>query len=174
MLKPKWCRHPYITRNGTARYSTSLTQFFFIFFHLRLLRRLIHPPHPRPNNRTSWMSDRARASRAISRVFTVPILSELKLIWHILQTDLVFIQQAIAHQERSPNARTPSFWSALRGRKTFFVITPARSCSQQLGPRQYFYFFFFLFCSDLTSRYLCIRRAGINETPRWRWKNIKL
>lgn len=55
---------------------------------------------------TPWMTDHAHTSYAISWVFTAQILSELKLIWHILQTDLVFIQQTIAQEGHPQKTRT--------------------------------------------------------------------
>lgn len=67
------------------------------------------------------MTDHAHTSNAISWVFTAQILSELKLIWHILQTDLVFIQQTIAH-EGHPQKNRPLILIGVK-RANIFVIT---------------------------------------------------
>lgn len=78
---------------------------------------------------SSWMTDHAHMKHAIPRVFTAQILSELKLIWHILQTDLVFIQQTVAHEGYSRKTGTLILIGVKRA--NIFVITLACiGCSQ--------------------------------------------
>lgn len=107
---------------------------------------------------SSWMTDHAHTSNAISWVFTAQILSELKLIWHILQTDLVFIQQTIAH-EGHPKRLDRSFWSVLRGQ--IYLLLLWNVLEQALGPWPFFIIFF----SALSCQYLCICMVRSMKLP---------
>lgn len=78
---------------------------------------------------SSWMTDHAHTSNAISWVFTAQILSDLKLIWHILQTDLVFIQQTIAH-EGHPQKTRPLIWIVVKRANIFVITMECIGCSQ--------------------------------------------
>lgn len=78
---------------------------------------------------SSWMTDHAHASNAISWVFTAQILSDLKLIWHILQTDLVFIQQTIAH-EGHPQRTRPLILIVVKRANIFVITIECIGCSQ--------------------------------------------
>lgn len=103
------------------------------------------------------MTDHAHTSHAISWVFTAQILSELKLIWHILQTDLVFIQQTIAHKGH-PQQTRPLILIGVK-RANFFVITPTCigcSLSQRRDQGNF----------DLTHQYLRICRGRSMGLPK--------
>lgn len=78
---------------------------------------------------SSWMTGHAHTSNAISWVFTAQILSELKLIWHILQTDLVFIQQTIAH-EGHPQKTRPLILIGVKRANIFVITLECIGCSQ--------------------------------------------
>lgn len=90
-------------------------------FHFPPFSSLASPSTPKP---LEWLiMHHAHTSHATSWVFTAQILSELKLIWHILQTDLVFIQQTIAHKGHPQ--KTGALILIGVKRANFFVITLA-------------------------------------------------
>lgn len=113
---------------------------------------------------SSWMTDHAHTSNAISWVFTAQILSEFKLIWHILQTDLVFIQQTIAH-EGHPKRLGRSFWSVLRGQ--IYLLLLWNVLEQALGPWQFFYFF-----SQLSAVNIFVFVWSDQWNSHWKKKNL--
>lgn len=100
------------------------------------------PPPPQPNLLNDWSCPREPCN--LPSVYSAdPLRAEVNLTH---RTDRACVHSTGHRSWRVlPKHQDPSFWSALRGRKTFFVITPARSCSQHLGPRQYFFIFYFFF-----------------------------
>lgn len=107
-----------------------------------------HPPHPSPAPQPNLLNDWSCPGepRNLPSVYSAdPLRAEVNLTH---PTDRSCVHSTGHRSWRVlPKHQDPSFWSALRGRKTFFVITPARSCSQHLGPRQYFFFFFLVLTS---------------------------
>lgn len=118
MLQPD-CAHLSHVKQKPHRHF-KLDQIIPFPWHIFFSSRLLYCSTTIP---TFWMTDHAHTSHAISWVFTAQILSELKLIWHILQTDLVFIQQTIAHKGR-PQKTGPLILIGGK-RSNFFVITLA-------------------------------------------------